>query len=410
MVRVTTRRVVQQIARHRGTSEGLFGIKSSIPRGPYRREDVIGGLPLTCRQAREDGKREIRHPGRPTFGSAAGRLAGTRVSGGPARVLDALRRAGGQTCSGEVLSAEYGVSRAQVWKHVESLRARGYTIDAEPGGGYRLAQIPDRLYAEEIQAGLDTRWVASEVHYFDSIDSTNHVAGELARKGAAHGTTVVAECQTAGRGRLGRSFYSPAGANLYTSIVLRPEITTAEAPTWILAAAVAVADAIADSVGDPDIVEIKWPNDILLAGLKTSGILMELVAEATRVGYLVLGIGVNLNVDRNSFPDEFRDRATSLASHCGHPIDRLDFARRLYKKLDETLGLCGEQGFEAIRPQFEALFRMRGQTVRVLQLDGPEIEGTALGIDSDGALRISPERGKEIRVIAGDVTLARERA
>jgi BirA family biotin operon repressor/biotin-[acetyl-CoA-carboxylase] ligase len=330
------------------------------------------------------------------------------VRSGPARVLDALRRAGGQTCSGEALSAEYGVSRAQVWKHVENLRARGYTIDAEPGGGYRLFQVPDRLYAEEIQAGLETTWLAAEIHYFDSIDSTNRVAQELARGGSAHGTTVVAECQTAGRGRLGRSFYSPAGTNLYTSIVLRPQINTAEAPTWILAAAVAVAETIAHTIGEPDVVEIKWPNDILISGLKTSGILMELVAEATRVGFLVLGIGVNLNVNRSSFPEEFRERATSLASHCGQPVDRLAFTRRLYGNLERTLDLCGEQGFEAVRPRFEALFRMRGQPVRVLQLDGSELVGTALGIDPDGALRIRPERGEEIRVIAGDVTLARE--
>jgi BirA family biotin operon repressor/biotin-[acetyl-CoA-carboxylase] ligase len=330
------------------------------------------------------------------------------VSGGPARVLDALRRAGGQTCSGEALSAEYGVSRASVWKHVESLRARGYTIDAEPGGGYRLAQVPDRLYAEEIQAGLETTWLASEIHYFDSIDSTNRVAQDLARGGAAHGTAVVAECQTAGRGRLGRSFFSPAGTNLYTSIVLRPQINTVEAPTWILAAAVAVAETIADTIDTSDSVEIKWPNDILVSGLKTSGILMELVAEATRVDFLVLGIGVNLNVDRNIFPEEFRARATSLASYCDKPVDRLAFARRLYGNLEETLGLCGEQGFKAVRPRFEALFRMRGQPVRVVQLNGPEIEGTALGIDPDGALRIRPERGEEIRVIAGDVTLAKE--
>ena len=332
------------------------------------------------------------------------------MRGGPARVLDALRRAGGQTCSGEALSAEYGVSRAQVWKHVESLRARGYSIDAEPGGGYRLSQVPDRLYAEEIQAGLETTWLASEIHYFDSIDSTNRVAQELARGGSAHGTTVVAECQTAGRGRLGRSFFSPAGTNLYTSIVLRPQINTAEAPTWILATAVAVAETIAHTIEEPNTVEIKWPNDVLISGLKTSGILMELAAEATHVDFLVLGIGVNLNVDRSSFPDEFRDRATSLASQCGKQVDRLVFARRLYGNLEKILDLCGERGFDAVRPQFDALFRMCGQPIRVLQLDGSELEGTALGIDPDGALRIRPERGEEIRVIAGDVTLAKEMA
>jgi BirA family biotin operon repressor/biotin-[acetyl-CoA-carboxylase] ligase len=330
------------------------------------------------------------------------------VSDGPARVLEALRRAGGQTCSGEALSNQQGVSRTQVWKHVETLRARGYTVDADPGGGYRLREIPDRLYAEEIAAGLETRWLAREIQYFDEIDSTNRVALELARAGAAHGTVVVAESQNAGRGRLGRDFFSPPGTNLYTSMVLRPEITTASAPTWILAAAVGVAKAIEETIGKPEEVTIKWPNDVLLSGLKTSGILMELAAEATRVSFLVLGIGVNLNVDRQEFPEEFRDRATSLASFLGRPVDRLAFARSLYVHLEQVLDRCGDLGFEGVSDQFETRFRMRGQRVCARELDGSKITGTALGIDSDGALRILEACGKETRVIAADVTLAEE--
>ena len=330
------------------------------------------------------------------------------MSGGPARILDALRRAGGETRSGELLSSQFGVSRAQVWKHIEVLRTRGYTIDGDPGGGYRLSGIPDRLYAEEIQAGLETSWLATEIHYFDTIDSTNRVALDLARSGSKHGTTVVADQQTAGRGRLGRSFFSPPAANLYTSIVLRPTIHTAEAPSWILAAAVSVAETIEQMLGKSGEVAIKWPNDVLLGGLKTSGILMELGAEATRVDFLVLGIGVNLNVDRKQFPDEFRNRATSLASHSGRPVDRLAFARLLYRNLEATLDVCADRGFEGVRAEFDARFRMRGQQVSVVELDGSEIHGTALGIDDDGALRLQLESGDVIRVIAGDVTLAKE--
>ena len=157
---------------------------------------------------------------------------------GAARVLAALKRTAGRPCSGEVLSTELGVSRAQIWKHVETLRSRGYAIEGEPGGGYRLSGLPDRLYPEEIEVGLETRWLARQIHYFDRTDSTNRVAFDLARAGAPHGTTVVAEGQTAGRGRLGRSFFSPPYQNLYTSIVLRPELTTAAAPTLILTAGV----------------------------------------------------------------------------------------------------------------------------------------------------------------------------
>jgi BirA family biotin operon repressor/biotin-[acetyl-CoA-carboxylase] ligase len=300
------------------------------------------------------------------------------------------------------------VSRAQVWKYVESLRKRGYRIDAEAGDGYRLAGIPDRLYPEEIAVGLSTSWLARDLRYFDTTDSTNRVALELAREGAAHGTTVVAEGQTAGRGRLGRSFFSPIHQNLYTSIVLRPRLTTAEAPTWTLAAAAAVADAVAEFVPDPDDVEIKWPNDVLLSGLKTSGILVELGAEAARVAFLVMGIGVNLNVRRRDFPDEFRSRATSLATHAGASIDRIHFTRILYGKLERTLDLCAEGGFAAVRPAFEARFRMRGRSVRVVEFDGTELGGVVLGIDGDGALLLEDPSGREVRVFAGDVTLARE--
>ena len=227
------------------------------------------------------------------------------MSEGPARVLEALRSIGDRPFSGEALSSQLSVSRAQIWKHVESLRKRGYLIEGEPGGGYRLISIPDRLYPEEIQQGLKTEWLGREIRYFDSVDSTNRVALELGRQGAAHGTAVIAESQSAGRGRLGRSFYSPPYQNLYTSILLRPRLSTAQAPTLIMAAAVAVAEAVAATLGPAhqDAVEIKWPNDVLLDGLKTSGILMEMSAEATRVDFAVAGIGVNLNVDRELFPD-----------------------------------------------------------------------------------------------------------
>jgi len=332
------------------------------------------------------------------------------VKSGPARVLDALRRAEGRVCSGEKLSADQGVSRAQIWKHVQALRDQGYSIEAAPGDGYRLAGVPDRLYPEEIAHGLGTRWLARELRWLDSVDSTNRVALELARAGAAHGTTVVAEGQTAGRGRLGRAFFSPPYVNLYSSSVLRPLLATADAPAWILASACAVADAVAEEVGDEDAVEIKWPNDVLLGGLKTSGILVELGAEATRVAFLVLGIGVNLNVERTSFPSEFRAAATSLASHAGRRIDRVAFAQRLYRRLEETLDACARGGFAAVRPRFEARFRMPGRRVRVLELDGSQIAGTALGIDGDGALRVRRNDGEEVRVVAGDVTLAKEGA
>jgi BirA family biotin operon repressor/biotin-[acetyl-CoA-carboxylase] ligase len=332
-------------------------------------------------------------------------------SKGPIEILRALRESEGEPVSGESLSARLGVSRAQVWKHVGSLRKSGYEIEGEPGGGYRLRGVPDRLFAHEIQRNLDTRWLAHHIEHLEATASTNQVAFDLGRSGAPAGTVVIAEEQTAGRGRLGRSFYSPPHHNLYTSIVLRPTGTITDAPTLILAAAVAVAETVSEFVGDPSAVEIKWPNDVLVRRRKTSGILMESSAEGTRLAFAVLGIGVNLNVERERFPDEFRAHATSLKSEMGTPVDRVAFARRLFQTLEGQLDLHEGGGFDAVRPRFESFFRMRGEPVGIEELGGGRIDGRARAIGPDGALEVEIERGaragETVRVMAGDVTLAK---
>jgi len=325
---------------------------------------------------------------------------------GAGRVLELLRAQADAACSGETLSSELSVSRAQIWKHVESLRKRGYQIEGAPGGGYHLAAIPDRLYPEEILHGLTTRWLGREIHYRESTDSSNRDAFELARQGAPHGSVVIAEQQTAGRGRLGRSFFSPAFENLYASFILRPALNTVDAPTLIPSAAVAVAEAVAAFARDAGRVEIKWPNDVQIAGLKASGILMEMSAEATRVEFVIMGIGVNLNIEREHFPDEFRERATSLRSALGHEIDRLAFTRTLFEVLEEVLDRHAEHGFAGLRDRYEARFALAGKEVRVLEMEGRETLGVARGIEADGALSLELASGEVVRVIAGDVTLA----
>jgi BirA family biotin operon repressor/biotin-[acetyl-CoA-carboxylase] ligase len=325
---------------------------------------------------------------------------------GVAQVLEALVDAGPTPCSGEELSARLGVSRAQIWKHVGTLRKRGYEIEGAPGGGYRLLERPDRLYPEEVHRGLETTWLGRPLHHFESTDSTNRIATELARDGAPHGTAVVAEGQTAGRGRLGRSFYSPASSNLYTSIVLRPDLEIVHSPTLLLAAGVAVAETVARILGPDHALEIKWPNDVLIDGRKTSGILMELGAEEARVSYAILGIGVNLNVDPESFPDEFRARATSLRAQAGRRIDRVDFTRRLYSSLEDVLDVHARGGFEAVRPRFDSHFKMLGRSIEVSRIGDDPLAGVATGVAENGALEVETPDGSTIRVLAGDVTLS----
>lgn len=328
-----------------------------------------------------------------------------------ATVLAALRATSGGALSGEQLSQTLGVSRAAIWKQIETLRRRGYAIEGEPGGGYRLAAAPDRLFAEEVQPGLATRWLGQRYEHLESTDSTNRVAFDAGRHGAPHGTAIVAEAQTAGRGRLGRSFHSPAHQNLYASFVLRPTCSIADAPTLILGAAVAVADAVADLIPEPDAVTIKWPNDVLVRGRKTSGILMESSTEGARIAFAVLGIGVNLNVDRERFPEEFRAHATSLASELGRPVSRAAFAIRLFEALERELDAHASGGFEAVRPRFERYFKMAGRAVVVEELGGGRLAGRARGIAANGALELEvetgPRAGECVQVLAGDVTLAK---
>ena len=269
------------------------------------------------------------------------------------QVLEALRAAGGGRCSGEDLSTRLGVSRAQVWKHVGMLRARGYSIDGEPGGGYRLTAVPDRLYPEEIQSGLTTAWLGREIHHFDSTDSTNRVALELAQQGAGHGAAVVAEAQTAGRGRLGRRFYSPAYRNLYTSLVLRPALTTTAAPTLILAAGIAVAETVAATLEDEETVEIKWPNDVLLDWPEDFGhpdgderrghSRVELRGDGDR--------GQSQCRAPRAFARRLsRQLATSLRTHCRPARSTAStFARRLYGILESVLDDHARGGFAALR-------------------------------------------------------------
>jgi BirA family biotin operon repressor/biotin-[acetyl-CoA-carboxylase] ligase len=265
------------------------------------------------------------------------------------------------------------------------------------------------LTAAAIGAGLETRWLARDLVCLPSTDSTMRVVAEQALRGAPHGAAVIAEEQTAGRGRLGRSFYSPPGANLYTSILLRGAPAGMLAPTLVLASGVAVAECVAAWLGDAARVELKWPNDVRIDRRKTSGILVELTSSAGAPSFAVLGIGVNLNVDPATFPDEFRRRATSLSAASGKPVDRVAFAQRLYGSLERVLDLHASAGFSALRPRFDALFRMRGERVRVAEPAGATCEGTVVGIDADGALRLA-HGGAERRVVAGEVTLLPEEA
>ena len=239
------------------------------------------------------------------------------------------------------------------------------------------------------------------IEYFDSTDSTSTVARRLAADGAVEGTVVIAETQTKGRGRLGRSWASPPLRNLYLSIVLRPPIAVADAAQLTLVAGLAVAEAVSEWVPQ---AAIKWPNDVVINGRKVAGILAEMEADDDRVRVVILGIGVNLNAAPEDFPEELRDKATALCAAAGRPIDRTAFADRLLARVEERYGLFLAQGFGAIRPLWEARSCLHGRTV---QIDGAgqRCAGVVTGITDDGALKVRDTTGRETCVVAGDVTV-----
>jgi len=302
--------------------------------------------------------------------------------------------------SGAEISQRLGVSRTAVWKHIRQLRDAGYAIEAVTSRGYRLETIPDVLLAAEIQTGLETERVGRAMHCFASTDSTNLRALEMAEQGCADGTVLIAEEQTGGKGRLGRRWESPRGVNLYASLVLRPQIVPLAAPQLTFVAALAAVEAIVEITGLE--ARAKWPNDVLVNGRKVAGILSEMRAESDRVHYVILGIGVNLNMASEQFPQELRYPATSLLLESGHPVVRSEFVRCFLKRFERHYLAFLAEGFDAVRPAWDACCAMVGQRVRVEQQ--PEtLTGVVVGLDEDGSLLVRDERGKLQNIYAGDV-------
>lgn len=322
-------------------------------------------------------------------------------------ILAFLADGGDEYTSGEVLSDKLGLSRTAVWKYVEALRHKGYRIDAIPARGYRLVEIPDRVSALEVGPLLSTHDLGRTISYFEVLESTNATAYRMASEGAFHGEVVIAEQQTAGKGRRGRTWISPAGQNLYFSAILRPELPPQRAPELTLVAAVALAEILRESGARE--AAIKWPNDVLIGGRKVAGILTELSADTERVHFVIVGVGVNLNGRAEDFPEELRPLATSLAAEREAPVPRALFTAALLTRLEHWLDVHAEEGFDAIREAWKKLSVTLGQEVLV-RTDRNEFRGMAEDIDDSGALLVKRSDGVTERVLAGDVEQLRPRS
>ena len=317
-------------------------------------------------------------------------------------IVEMLKNAGENFISGESIAGELKISRTAVWKHIQKLRSSGYEILSRERCGYKLKDAPDILLPSEIQVGLDTEIIGKEMHYYPSVDSTNRIAKSLAYHGAPDGTIVVAEEQTGGKGRLDRNFYSPRGKGIWFSVILRPKFLPKDAPKCTLMAAVAVAEAMNRFNLK---AEIKWPNDIMFDGRKFVGILTEMTGEIAKINYIVVGVGINVRINRDEFPEELRDIAASLEEIAGEEISRVQFFRSVLEEFDKLYREINASGFQEIFTRWKKYNITLGKNVRVISADGGEsFYGKAVDLDNEGALIVETEQGSRT-VYAGDVSI-----
>jgi len=256
-------------------------------------------------------------------------------------------------------------------------------------------EMGDRIGVEEVREALPPGLPWADPVCLAATDSTNRVAMEMAENGARHGTVVVADAQTAGRGRMGRRWVSPAGKNLYVSLLLRPPVPTVDAPLLALVAGVALADAV-EAVGVPG--SLKWPNDLYCGGRKAGGILAEMASDPDGVRHVVIGVGLNVNMEEADFPPDLRGTATSLRIRAGVVFRRVDVLARLLEAFGARYAEFVGGGFSALRDGWDRRDFLRGRRV-LLRRHGVEGWGTADGLDTAGALRFLPEGGPAIESV-----------
>ena len=315
-------------------------------------------------------------------------------------ILRLLRSADGYI-SGQELCNRFGVSRTAVWKAINQLKEAGYEIEAQLNKGYRLMAAPDLMTEAEIKSLMHTDWVAKEVLYFDTIDSTNTKAQELAEKGYPSGTLVVADKQESGKGRRGRSWVSPSGTGIFMTLMIKPDINPNNASMLTLVAALAVAKAITSVTGEEAM--IKWPNDIVVNSKKVCGILTEMNAQFDYINHIVVGIGIN--VHNESFPEEINQMASSLMIEAGgkrfHRAQIIAETMSYFEQYYDTF--LKTQDLSALVREYDELLVNRNKSVRVLDPKEP-FDGKAMGITPKGELIVDTWESRKL-VSSGEVSV-----
>jgi BirA family biotin operon repressor/biotin-[acetyl-CoA-carboxylase] ligase len=316
------------------------------------------------------------------------------------QLVDAFTNAGDSYLSGQFLAELIGCSRTAVWKHMEELRKDGFQLEAVRRKGYRIVSTPETITADEIRLGLHTKFIGQNIHYQETVESTQKIAAHLANENVPEGTVVIAEAQLSGKGRMGRQWHSPKFTGIWMSLILRPNISLPKAPQLTLLTAVAVVQAIEEQTGITP--EIKWPNDILINGKKLTGILTELHAEADQIHSIIIGIGINVNQQLEDFPNELHAIATSLAIEKKEKISRSRLIKSIFEKFEKLYIYYLEEGFLPIKLLWESYAVSIGKRIKARTLTAV-IEGKALGITDDGVLQIQDRHGNIHHVYSADI-------
>jgi BirA family transcriptional regulator, biotin operon repressor / biotin---[acetyl-CoA-carboxylase] ligase len=320
----------------------------------------------------------------------------------PENIIDLLKK-NNDYCSGAKISAELGVTRAAVWKKITALRKKGFIIEAVPSKGYRLVKFPD-LSAEYIKEGYNgVLW--KDIFVYDTVGSTNEVAISLATKHDLWANTaIIADAQEKGKGRLGRSWSSPPGKNIYMSLAIRPNLVARDATMLTLLTAVACVHAIVNTSGL--LAHIKWPNDLLLSGKKLGGILTEIRADIDKVNLAVIGIGMNVNMRREDFGDDIRPIATSIREESGNNCPRNELVLEILSQFEHFYGVLTGQGKYPLLNEWKILSSTIGKNVKVV-IGAETLTGLAEDIDDNGMLILKLESGLRRQISAGDITILR---
>lgn len=317
-----------------------------------------------------------------------------------AEILRMLREQN-EYVSGQQLCEALGVSRTAVWKVINQLKEEGYQIEAVRNKGYHITGYPDRLSADEVKSLTETKWAGTEVIYYEETDSTNIRAKALAEEGAEHGTLVIAGRQNAGKGRRGRGWISPKGENIYMSILLRPEFEPVKAPMLTLVMAYSVAQALREK--EEINAKIKWPNDVVLHKKKICGILTEMSAEIDYINHVVIGVGINTNMEQ--MEAEIAEKATSLKIEEGRTVMRAGLIAQVMKYFEENYEKFVKDGnLSGIKDAYNDMLVNQDRDVRVLE-PGNEYDAHAIGINETGELLVKKRDGSIEKVFAGEVSV-----